>query len=332
MNIRELAKEAGVSVATISRVINHPEAVLPETRERVQAIIEKYNYDPKPVNRGRRVVALLVPSAARAQGLLRGVQSVLAPKGILVNLVETAPPSGGTAACIYATAAAKPIGMLIAGEPSLAPEVLPAELPVVLLGSYERLESCNICGINYRDAAEKMVSHLYAMGHRSIWLLQSCGDAPEKAAITAGYRQMMAALGLIDRQCRILEAEDSVAGGYRICREEILTEEPPQAVFAVSDALAMGIIKVAREENISLPEELAVTGFTGSEAAAVITPALTTMEHPLERLGAVAARRLIELIEDSVFYQVETHEIILKSKLKIRRSCGNRKEIYELFE
>lgn len=332
MNIRELAKEAGVSVATISRVINHPEAVLPETRERVQAIIEKYNYDPKPVNRGRRVVALLVPSAARAQGLLSGVQSVLAPKGILVNLVETAPLSGGVTACIYAAAAAKPIGMLIAGEPSLAPEVLPAELPVVLLGSYERLESCNICGINYRDAAEKMVSHLYAMGHRSIWLLQSCGDAPEKAAVTEGYRQMTTALGLIDRQCRILEAEDSVAGGYRICREKILTGEPPQAVFAVSDELAMGIMKAAREENLSLPEDLAVTGFTGSEAAAVITPALTTMEHPLERLGAVAARRLIELIEDSVLYQVETHEIILKSKLKIRRSCGNRKEIYELFE
>lgn len=62
------------------------------------------------------------------------------------------------------------------------------------------------------------------------------------------------------------------------------------------------------------------------------TPALTTMEHPLDRLGAVAARRLIELIEDSALYQVETHEIVLKSKLKIRRSCGNRKEIYELFE
>ena len=101
---------------------------------------------------------------------------------------------------------------------------------------------------------------------------------------------------------------------------------------AVSDELAMGVIKAAREENIPLPEGLAVAGFTGSEAAAVITPALTTMEHPLERLGAVAARRLIELIEDSALYQVETHEIVLKSKLKIRRSCGNRKEIYELFE
>ena len=111
-----------------------------------------------------------------------------------------------------------------------------------------------------------------------------------------------------------------------------MTEEPPQAVFAVSDELAMGVIKAAREENIPLPEGLAVAGFTGSEAAAVITPALTTMEHPLERLGAVAARRLIELIEDSALYQVETHEIVLKSKLKIRRSCGNRKEIYELFE
>ena len=73
-------------------------------------------------------------------------------------------------------------------------------------------------------------------------------------------------------------------GGYRICREKILTEEPPQAVFAVSDELAMGVIKAAREENIPLPEGLAVAGFTGSEAAAVITPALTTMEHPRDRI------------------------------------------------
>ena len=144
MNIRELAKEAGVSVATISRVINHPEAVLPETRERVQTIIEKYNYNPKPVNRGRRAVTLIVPAAKRAQTLLSGVQSVLAPKGILVNLVEFSPLSGGIAACIQAAAAAKPLGMLIAGESSLPPEALPAELPVVLLGSYDRLENCNI--------------------------------------------------------------------------------------------------------------------------------------------------------------------------------------------
>ena len=304
MNIRELAKEAGVSVATISRVINHPEAVLPETRERVQAIIEKYNYDPKPVNRNKRFVSLIVPAAARAQGVLLGVQSVLAPKGILVNLVETAQVPGGAAACLQAVIAAKPIGILVAAESTLSQESLPTDVPVVLLGSYDQLENCNICGINYRDAAEKMLAHLYAMGHRSIWLLQSDQSYPEKAAVTAGYRQ----------------------------GEAILTEEPPQAVFAVSDAMAMGVIKAAREENIPLPDGLAVAGFTGSEAAAVITPALTTMEHPLERLGAVAARRLIELIEDSALYQVETHEIVLKSKLKIRRSCGNRKEIYELFE
>ena len=279
MNIRELAKEAGVSVATISRVINHPEAVLPETRERVQAIIEKYNYDPKPVNRNKRFVSLIVPAAARAQGVLLGVQSVLAPKGILVNLVETAQVPGGAAACLQAVIAAKPIGILVAAESTLSQESLPTDVPVVLLGSYDRLENCNICGINYRDAAEKMLAHLYAMGHRSIWLLQSDQSYPEKAAVTAGYRQA-----------------------------------------------------AAREENIPLPDGLAVAGFTGSEAAAVITPALTTMEHPLERLGAVAARRLIELIEDSALYQVETHEIVLKSKLKIRRSCGNRKEIYELFE
>ena len=189
-----------------------------------------------------------------------------------------------------------------------------------------------ISAVSITGTPQKRWFHISILWACSIWLLQSSGESPEKAAITAGYRQAAAALGLTDRQCRVLEAEDSVVGGYRICREEILTEKPPQAVFAVSDELAMGVIKAAREENIPLPEGLAVAGFTGSEAAAVITPALTTMEHPLERLGAVAARRLIELIEDSALYQVETHEIVLKSKLKIRRSCGNRKEIYELFE
>ena len=180
MNIRELAKEAGVSVATISRVINHPEAVLPETRERVQTIIEKYNYNPKPVNRGRRAVTLIVPAAKRAQALLSGVQSVLAPKGILVNLVEFSPLSGGIAACIQAAAAAKPIGMLIAGEPSLPPEALPAELPVVLLGSYDRLENCNICGIHYRDAAEKMVSHLHTWATAPFGCCKAAENPPKR--------------------------------------------------------------------------------------------------------------------------------------------------------
>lgn len=330
MNIRNLAKEAGVSVATISRVINHPEAVLPETRERVQAIIEKYHYDPKPVNRSRRSVMLLVRSAHRSEKLLSGIQSVFAPKGIIVNLIETEALPGGTAACIQTACMAKPIGLLIAAEPELPQEALPADLPVVLLGSYPQIENNNICGIHYRYAAEKMVSHLHTMGHRSIWLLQSSQSYPEKEEITAGYRAAMAASGLGSPY--ILEAEDSIAGGYHIFREKIYAHEMPQAIFAVSDALAMGVIKAAREENISLPEELAVTGFTGSDAASVITPALTTVEHPLERLGAVAARRLIELIEDSALYPVETHEIIMKSKLKIRQSCGNRKEIYEQYE
>ena len=109
MNIRELAKEAGVSVATISRVINHPETVLPETRERVQAIIEKYQYNPKPVTRGKRSVAVIVPAMAHSERLIRGIQSVLSPKGILVNIIESGFVHGGTAACIQAAVAAESI-------------------------------------------------------------------------------------------------------------------------------------------------------------------------------------------------------------------------------
>ncbi len=332
MNIRELAKEAGVSVATISRVINHPETVLPETRERVQAIIEKYQYNPKPVTRGKRSVAFIVPIMAHSEELIRGIQSVLSPKGILVNIIESSFVHGGTAACIQAAAAAKNIGLLVAGEPGLSLEGMPKEIPLVLIGHYHQPKNYSVCYINYREGAEKMVAHLTAMGRRRIWLLQSRSDYPEKEQITEGFRQAVRELALPEAECRILESEDSVAGGYRTCREIILAKKPPEALFSVTDAMAFGVMKAAREENIPLPQDLAIAGFTGSETAAVVEPGLTTMEHPTERLGAVSARRLIELIEDSALYQVETHEIVLKSKLIIRQSCGNRKEIYELFE
>jgi len=102
--------------------------------------------------------------------------------------------------------------------------------------------------------------------------------------------------------------------------------------FAADDGIAVGIMKAAQEEKLAVPRQLAVAGFTDSEMATVVCPALTTVEHPYERLGTVAARRLIDLIENSELYDIETQEIVLKSKLKIRKSCGNKKNIYEQFE
>ena len=109
-------------------------------------------------------------------------------------------------------------------------------------------------------------------------------------------------------------------------------EALPQAFFAADDGIAVGIMKAAQEEKLAVPRQLAVAGFTDSEMATVVCPALTTVEHPYERLGTVAARRLIDLIENSELYDIETQEIVLKSKLKIRKSCGNKKNIYEQFE
>lgn len=340
LNIREIARQAGLSIATISRVINHPETVAPETRERVLGILESCNYSPKlaakPPRKKTGAVVLIVPVLPRYYGILAGIRQVLQANGYQLTICETSGFRGGENGSIRAVAASRPDGVILVRGSEAPPELGPlrqAGIPVVLIGKCADAESENNCSINFQDAAAKLTAHLIDMKYTRIALVQTEADYPEKPQITAGFLQALAAGGLDAGGCPILETEDSVRGGYIVLKEMLAEGEAlPQAFFAADDGIAVGIMKAAQEEKLAVPRQLAVAGFTDSEMATVVCPALTTVEHPYERLGTVAARRLIDLIENSELYDIETQEIVLKSKLKIRKSCGNKKNIYEQFE
>ena len=106
----------------------------------------------------------------------------------------------------------------------------------------------------------------------------------------------------------------------------------PEAIVAQHDEIAFGIVKAAREKGIQVPQEMKIVGFDNSQLSAMVTPELTTVEQPTFRLGILAGRRLFDIMEDHEYFDIEVQEIALKGRLKIRRSCGNQKSIYEEIE
>lgn len=340
MNVREIAKLANVSIATVSRVINRPEVVLPETREQVLAVMRKVGYSPAPHAGGGaqpKAVGLLVPDAEDylAIRLMAGIESVAARREHAVYLCST---KGGPDRERQAIAGALEQRMreLVIYTNTLSAEdaadLQRRRVPFVLVGRSEAAPRHNACYINYEEGGYRMVRHLLELGHQKFLLLCEAGSPNIEARMWEGLcrarRELMTGPG----GDRVLHAEGgSIRAGYDAARE-VLAGERPDAVFASSDELALGLMKALQENGVGVPGQIAVTGFTDSPVAGVVTPELTTVEQPTHRLGMVAARMLFDLIDDESLLDGTPQEIVLLPKLKVRNSCGNRKPINTLFE
>lgn len=341
MNVREIAKLANVSIATVSRVINRPEVVLPETREQVLAVMRKYGYTPAPHTGGGaqpKAVGLLVPDAEDYLSirLMAGIESVAARREHAVYLCGTKGGPDRERTMIAAALEQKLRGLVIYTNTLSvedAADLQRRRVPFVLVGRSEAAPHHNACYINYEEGGYRMVRHLLELGHQKFLLLCDAGAPNIEARMWEGLcrarRELMTGPGGGDR---VLHAEGgSVRAGYDAA-QEVLAGERPDAVFASSDELALGLMKALRERGVAVPDQIAVAGFTDSPVAGVVTPELTTVEQPTHRLGMVAARMLFDLIDDESLLDGTPQEIVLLPKLKIRNSCGNRKPINTLFE
>ncbi len=337
MNIREIARLANVSIATVSRVINRPEVVLAETREQVLAVMRAHGYNPAPAAGGHTgSILLLVPygGSILSQRLMAGLESVAAPRGYVVALGNTGGEAANVKRLVQLGIDQRYAGLVVAGydtEPGDLLRLNEAQLPFVLVGNSPAAVKFNACYINTEEGAMRMARHLLGQGHRRLALLCGKGAARFEGFVRGGLNRCF---GESEQggpwKGRLLHAEDSVRGGY-LAAGEFLEGDLPDAIFATSDELALGLIGAFREQGLEVPRDVAVVGFSDSPVSGVSAPTLTTMEQPTHKLGVVAARMLFDLV-DAVVPDAMPQEIVLLPKLKIRASCGNRKPISTLFE
>ena len=328
--IRDVAREAGVSVATISRVLNRPEEVAVGTRERVLRVIREQGYS---TNRTARALS----------GGRTGLVGVTMPKiqssyfGLLADTVVDALDDHGLRAVLCPTRhehdrEAGLIQRLMHGTTEGGILILPTEssdelavlgerrYPFVVLDPKTPLGPGIPCvsAANTAGAAEA-TAHLLALGHRRIAAITGPAGWCATEERLAGYRAALAGAGLRPDPSLQVESDFEVEGGNRAAAWLLSLPDPPTAVVAFNDNLAAGAMQAARKRGFTLPRDLSIVGFDDAEHAPLVTPPLTTMRQPLAEMARMAVELLTRLLAGR---PLEALKVELGTQLVVRESTA----------
>lgn len=327
--IKDIAKRAGVSVATVSRVINGLDGVRPQTRERVLAAMKELDYSLNAAARTLRVsrsqmIGLMVPDISNSffGHLARGIGAVLRERGFRLALYNTELSSQVENDYVSVIREQRLDGVIVApvSEQSEAVAALHQEIPTVLVDRRAAGLSLNTVLVDNAYGARLAVEHLIKLGHREIACITGPDDITTGRERAAGYRRALQAHGIPVRDGLLESGEFSVEFGAAAMERILDRGERPTAVFAGSNYTTVGALQALTARGISVPGDVALVGFDDFELGAFLEPPVTVVEQPIEELGAAAARLLLETMERSDF---PPREVMLKPRMIVRRSCGS---------
>jgi LacI family transcriptional regulator len=325
--IQDVAKAAGVSVSTVSRVLNDKDDVAPETYERVQGVIQQLGYTSSLAARSMRshrtnVIALIMPDVEDpfAIQVLKGVNQALAE--IDCDLIVCA--SGNIRRRSTAEREQYYVSLLNGSIADGVIVVTPAatsfstSAPVVAVDPNNESPPCpSVISTNHAGALAAM-EYLIGLGHRRIGFIGGRPDLRSANRRLQGYLDALARAGIPLDQALIEAGDFSSATGH-LCAQRLLSlPQLPTAIFAANDQSAIGAMEAAREAGLRVPEDLSVIGFDNIPEAAFTNPKLTTVDQFISRMGQLATETLICLVQgeslDSDQYEVAT-------ELVVRDSC-----------
>jgi LacI family transcriptional regulator len=321
--IYEVARRAGVSIATVSRALRDTGPVAPATRAKVMAAVEELRFTPS-----RRGVALAEGRYA-ANGIvfpdlsgpyyaevLLGYEEVASELGRSVIILSTRGQSNVRE--LIRDLAGRVDGLVLFGQTvddSVVDELTGSGLPVVLLARSPVSGADLVASENIATAGD-LTEHLLGHGYRDFAMLgASSGD--DVGERWAGVTRTLAAHGVAAAQP--VPCEFTVDGGLAAARELLRGGSRPEAVICADDQVALGMLLAAEELGLSVPSDIAVTGWDDIMAARHARPALTTVRQPMRELGARAARALDELITG---VRTTARHQTLATELVVRTSCG----------
>ncbi len=341
MNIKAVAKKAGVSVATISRVLNHPDAVAPDTKEHILKIMESLEYTPNWFARGLKlnrtgVIALLIPEILDMgyMEIAKGVEAVAHQKKYNIMLCTTEEDRSKEKGYIENFIARKVDGIILVSsflKNSDFDQIKKQDISVVLIGKNEELTGENLVYTDYQSATGEAIRHMIEIGHRKIGMIYGTRPKIENMDKREGFRKTITEEGLNYRPEHIVEEENSIEGGFLGASKLLNLKDRPEAIFVTSDIMAIGAMEKIKQAGLKIPQDIAVVGFDNLKISGYIEPKLTTVAKPMYRMGLVAARLLFDLMEGDREEDGEPQEILIQSKLKVRKSCGHLDRVKEIF-
>ena len=325
-NIKDVAQRAGVSISTVSRVVNQSKPVKPKTRDRVLEAIEELSYRPNAIARSLKIkhtqsIGIMVPDIANQfyPEVVRGIEDVANMYEYTIFLCNT-DLDYDKEIQYYTELEEKQVdGMIIMGNlisDELARKISDSEIPVVLIGSrHENLPSVTI---DNEKAARDAVYYLIERGHQRIGMISGkLKDPIIGKARLEGYRQALQEASIPWRSELVVEGGYRFKSGYEGARQLLMLEEVPTAVFVASDEMAIGAMRAILEKGLTIPGDIAVMGFDNVDMSGKVFPSLTTIGQPMYEMGAIGTRLLTKYLQGEV---VSAGKIVLEYELIQRES------------
>jgi DNA-binding LacI/PurR family transcriptional regulator len=306
--IAVIAAEAGVSVPTVSKVLNGRRDVAPETRARVEATIERHGYRARRGN-GRSTARLLElvfhsHGAPWAMEIIRGVEAVAGPARIGVVLSELGGEHRPRKEWLDDVLTRRPLGVILVLSDLDAAQRRQLEarsIPFVVVDTAgEPQPGVPTVGSANWNGGLAATRHLVDLGHRRIAVISGQPDVMCSRARVDGYRSALEGAGIPVDPSLIRYGDFFVDGGYEHGRELLSRPDRPTAIFAGSDFQALGVLRAARELRLRVPEDLSVVGYDDLPVISWIGPPLTTVRQPLYEMAATATRIVLDLAEGTV--------------------------------
>ena len=328
VTIKDVAKKAGVSISTVSRVINNSKPVSSEIRQKVLQIIEETGYTPNPVARSlvmkkSQLIGVIVPDISNffISEILNGIEEIGKMYGYDILLCNTYGDLDQELRYLKLLRAKQVEGIVLMTwrlNDKLTQYLSEQDIPLVLINrNTSQLDIPSVSIDNYQGAYD-MTRYLIDGGHRSIAFIRNNLDSDAFGLDQyKGYKQAMEEYGIAIDERLIQYGNFKLEKAYDIVKGFIEEKILPSAIFATSDVMAIGAINCLLDHGYKVPEDVSVVGFNDIKLASIYRPNLTTIRQPIYDIGAVAMRMIIKLINGQ---EIHDKVVILPHELVVRDS------------
>jgi LacI family transcriptional regulator len=327
VTIRDVAEAAGVSISTVSRVLNDKDDVAPATHQKVQNIIAELGYTSSLAARGLRsrrmnVLGLVMPDVGNpfAIQVMKGVSRAIAELDYDLIVYTGGEFQRETSADRERRFVSLLGGGITDGIIVVTPSTtnFPTPSPVVVVDPNVEDHDCPAVTATNRDGALAAMEYLISLGHRRIGFIGGRSDLQSAVRRLQGYKDGLARAGIPLNADLIQTGDFSSKTGFACAQRLLNLSDPPTAIFASNDQSATGAIKAIYEAGLGVPDDISVVGFDNVPEVAYTHPGLTTVDQCVEKMGYIATEVLISLVEgdtlESDLYKVPT-------RLVVRDSC-----------
>lgn len=331
--IRDVAKLSGVSVATVSRVINSNGYVSKETKEKVDKAIKQLNFTPNHFARGlvykkTNTIGLLVPDIKNPffPEIAKAVEETALQKEYSIILSNTDHNFQKEKRYIQLLLEKSIDGIIITGEihESNIEILVQNNIPIVVTDARVSDSQIPIVYTDNIEGGRRATHHLFDQGYTRVGHIKGPDHITTAEDRYSGYKLALEERNIEFDSTIVQWGDYQTLSGYEAMKRLLSMKHPPDAVFVANDLMALGALDAVRHSELKVPEDIGLVGFDGIPIIEVLQPRLTTIQQPFYEIGTLATKMLIEAIDGK---KENTGQIILQSKLKVGQTSA--RNIYE---